>query len=393
MITDFSAKEPALGYYHQIRFSLYLLLIISKDMINPCLKLENLDDIEVDDIDRKNLYQTKLHINSIANLTDRSPDFWKTIRIWSENISMELIDINNTIFSLITTAKTSKDSFINNFNINNSSKDNIKATLDSMLNICSEKTNEINRKGYEAFSSLTTEQQQRLISNIRIIDSSLSIEDTLSELKKELRFSAPTDKVDVFVERIEGWWFQECIKILCLKRDSISANELNRRISDIRDSFQEENLPDDFADPMTISEEELPNYEMKVFVKQLKLIAIKNTMLRNAISDFRRAYEQRSRWLREDLANMDEYERFDNQLKDYWNNIFAIIKDECEDFSSEKLEKAGHEFYKKYYVESVPPCRIRAGFQSQYLTRGSCHMLADEKKIGWHPNFNILLDL
>lgn len=65
--TDFSAKEPSLGYYYQIRYSLYLLLR-EKVKDNPSIRLEDLDDIVLNDIDGTNLYQTKLHINSVANL-------------------------------------------------------------------------------------------------------------------------------------------------------------------------------------------------------------------------------------------------------------------------------------------------------------------------------------
>lgn len=115
--TDFSAKEPSLGYNYQIRYSLYLLLR-EKIKENPSICLEELDDIVIDDIDGKNLYQTKLHINSVANLSDRSTDFWKTIRVWSESILSGLLDIDNTVFTLITTATTSPDSFIAKLTIN-----------------------------------------------------------------------------------------------------------------------------------------------------------------------------------------------------------------------------------------------------------------------------------
>ena len=59
--TDFSAKEPSLGYYYQIRYSLYLLLR-EKVKDNPSIRLEDLDDIVLNDIDGTNLYQTKVAI-------------------------------------------------------------------------------------------------------------------------------------------------------------------------------------------------------------------------------------------------------------------------------------------------------------------------------------------
>ena len=108
--TNFSAKEPSLGYYYQLRLGLYLILKSPKN--NPVIKIESLDDIVIDNIDTMDLFQTKLHINSIANLTDSSPDFWKTIRVWSENIAQGLVDADNTLFTLMTTAKIGDGSFI-----------------------------------------------------------------------------------------------------------------------------------------------------------------------------------------------------------------------------------------------------------------------------------------
>lgn len=181
--TDFSAKEPSLGYYYQIRYSLYLLLR-EKVKDNPSIRLEDLDDIVLDDIDGTNLYQTKLHINSVANLSERSSDFWKTIRVWSEAILNSLVDVDNTIFTLITTATATPDSFISKMTINSSQ--NRIGVLEDMQNICKEQNNQTNQKGYTAFLNLSTDQQIKLINNIYIIDASLSIEETLKAIKKRI---------------------------------------------------------------------------------------------------------------------------------------------------------------------------------------------------------------
>lgn len=203
--TDFSAKEPSLGYYYQIRYSLYLLLR-EKVKDNPSIRLEDLDDIVLNDIVGTNLYQTKLHINSVANLSERSSDFWKTIRVWSEAISNNLVDVDNTIFTLITTAKATPDSFISKLTIN--SVQTRIGILESMQNICKEQNNQTNQKGYSAFLNLSSEQQIKLINNIYVIDASLSIEETLKAIKGELKYSAPVGKINSFIEKIEGWWFQ-----------------------------------------------------------------------------------------------------------------------------------------------------------------------------------------
>lgn|GEM_PF-3382795 len=68
--TDFSAKEPALGYYYQIRYSLCLLLKAREKDLDTEISIEKLDDIVIEDINSTNLLQTKLHIKSVANLTN-----------------------------------------------------------------------------------------------------------------------------------------------------------------------------------------------------------------------------------------------------------------------------------------------------------------------------------
>lgn len=205
--TDFSAKEPALGYFYQIRYALYLLLKKSRENTNSCLRIECLDDIEVDEVDKSNLFQTKLHLKAQADLTDRSIDFWKTIRVWSDNITKSLIDVNNTTFTLITTSTVSESSFI--FKIKNG--EDLDDVLKSMLEICDETSNLSNLDAYTAFKALDTSQQQSMLTNMHIVDSSLSIDETSSVIKKELIFSTLPDNLDAFLQRLEGWWFQQSI--------------------------------------------------------------------------------------------------------------------------------------------------------------------------------------
>ncbi len=52
--TDFSAKEPALGYYYQIRYSLYLLLSGKEKGNDTEISIEKLDDISIEDFNSIN---------------------------------------------------------------------------------------------------------------------------------------------------------------------------------------------------------------------------------------------------------------------------------------------------------------------------------------------------
>jgi len=388
-ITDFSAKEPSLGYFYQIKYALLILLTHSKELDNPKVRIENLDDIEIEDVNTLRLLQTKLHIKNKANLTDASVDFWKTIRIWSEHINNGLIDLDNTIFNLITTEEIPTSSLLHKFRSNITLDSEILEVIKSLDKISIESTSKTNEKAYLAYQSLSIENKKSLIKKIRILDNSIGISEINSKIKNELIYSTYPSTIDAFLEMLEGWWFQKSIENLTDQIDFISSNELQLKIANIRDSFQADNLPNHFPDQLDITDEDVENLKERNFLKQLELIKIKasSRTVKRAISDFRRAFEQRSKWLRLHLLNPDEEEEYDVKLYNYWKNIFDIMCDEAEEKSIKELIELGKGFYIEQFAKTCPQIKIREKFNEDYLTRGSYQMLADSKKIGWHPNY------
>ncbi len=387
--TDFSAKEPSLGYFYQIKYALLLLLTNARDLDNPKVRIENLDDVEIEDVNSVHLYQTKLHIKSKANLTDSSVDFWKTLRVWSENIINKLIDVENTVFSLITTENVPKTSLLYHFIENNYSDEDLNEIIEKLDLITVNSSNATNTKAYEAFQKLSFEIKKKLVRNIRIVDNSISIDEIDSKIKKQLILSSYPDHLDAFLEILDGWWLKKSIENLTLRIDFISADELQLKIANIRDSFNSDNLPNHFPEPLEITDEDVSLLKEKKFLKQLEIIKIttNSRAVKRAISDFRRAFEQRSKWLRLHLLNPEEEEEYDKKLQDYWRNIFEIMCDEAEDKEQEELIALGKTFYLEQFAKTCPQIKIRDKFNEDYLTRGSYQMLSDTKKVGWHPKF------
>ena len=388
-ITDFSAKEPSLGYFYQIKYALLVLLNQSKVLDNPKVRIENLDDIEIEDINTLQLLQTKLHIKNKANLTDSSVDFWKTIRIWSEYINDGTIDLDSTIFNLITTEEIPNSSILHKFKKNITLDSEVAEIINTLDKISIESTNKTNKKAYLAYQNLSTVNKKNLIKRIRILDNSIGITEINDKIKKELIFSTYPNTIDAFLEILEGWWFRKSIDNLTSQIDFISSSELQLKIANISDSFKADNLPNHFPIQLEITDEDVENLKERNFLKQLELIKIKanSKTLKLAISDFRRAFEQRSKWLRLHLLNPDEEEEYDLKLHDYWKNIFDIMSDEVEDKSFDELTELGKDFYLEQFAKTCPQIKIREKFNQDYLTRGSYQILADSKKIGWHPNF------
>jgi hypothetical protein len=110
MSTGFSAHAPALGYLHQARYALYLLL---KSPEESELSIERFDDVTFErDGTPQELIQVKHH-TKVASLTDASSDLWKTLRIWSTYLSEKKIALPGTLLTLVTTGTSPDDSIAN----------------------------------------------------------------------------------------------------------------------------------------------------------------------------------------------------------------------------------------------------------------------------------------
>lgn len=394
MSSTFSAQEPALGYYYQIIRGLVLLLY-ENQMTNPCLSFECLDDIAIEDagsVDsgKVELYQAKLHITP-AQMTDRSTDFWRTIRVWSEGIKDGSFNPLKTIFTLITTASISEGSFLKLFLSDN--EEDRKKILTIMETIATEPTNESNKPGYEAFSKLTEEQKQGLISNIHINDSNMSIDDTMAQLKYRLELSASNRALESLIDSVLGWWFRNGVDMLQAKsKQTISKATVNNYIQACRDQIRADALPDEFYEKVEIDDAALEESKDKTFVRQLSLIDATKREKKAAISDYKRAYGQRSKWLRDGLVAQSEYDTFDADLEERWNSRFGMMQDETDDQGAEERKKAGHSFYRMNYVNPQYQLPLFRNKASLYITKGSYQMLSNDKIIGWHPDYKDLLD-
>ena len=383
-MTKFSAKEPSLGYYYQIRYALYLLLK-TRDKEDHFVKLENLDDVEVGDLNKTDLYQTKFHNQKAANLTDSSLDIWKTIRVWSELAMVEDIDLDNVLLVLITTSETSEGSIIHELTDRSKGKKTINNVIERLISVTntSSSNNTSLTKSFDAFNSLSDIQKEKLVKSIHIKDNSFGFDDLKVEIQKELKLSCLPEHINNVYQDLEGWWFEQCIQHLHGVKNCITYEETQKYIYYLIDRFKSDNLPIDNEIRDAIIDE--LDFDDRVFITQLRSINIGRYTIKQAKRDFYRASEQRSKWLREQLLNPQEEIDYDFKLKGDWNSKFAIIQDEMDTLSDEVGNIKCKEFYNHYYGLNHPPIYIRPRVTDPFIVTGSCHILADKHHIVWHP--------
>ncbi|RPH15223.1 MAG: hypothetical protein CBB67_018100 [Alteromonadaceae bacterium TMED7] len=387
--SQFDASASMLGYIYQIRFALYLSLKKLSDLADPeqfNISIEKLDDIAFDnDGSPEELLQTKFHGDE-GNLTDRSPDIWKTIRVWVESIKSGEISLGNVILSLVTTQAVSKDSLASL--LGGGPERDIDEAQKMMTGIC-EETNQTNEKGYKAFKSLSVAEKNSLLSAIYVVGKSEDLIKIRENMKPIARQSVPVQAVDAFLDRIEGNWFKWVVEALSKTPSGvINLGVLQELVENIRPEYALTNLPAEYVDALPDAMD--VDNDMRIFVKQMRLFNAPKKLIELAITNYYRAFEQRNKWAGDGLLNPGELSGFDRKLFEKWYEQQAFMEMQ-ESLDTEDAKRAySAKLFQYCQQQGVVP--IRPDFVEEYLSKGSYQMLSDNLRIGWHPDYEQLGD-
>lgn len=392
-MTTFSAADSALGYLYQVRVALLWSLRRARTGTDFLVSLETLDDVTFESLQATGskpdeLLQTKHHRKSEASLTDASGDLWKSLRVWFEGRANNTIPSDAALY-LLTTGASPKDGAAW-FLRCDGARDVAKA-LQKLETVTQTSESEANAPAYKAFLAVTGTARRAILDNVVVLDRAPSVLTIDDDLKAEVHWSAETKHLDAFLQRLEGWWLRRVIKQLAAvpQPGSILSSEIEAEMTELREQFKQDNLPiDDDLLQFTLDDETHAAHEGYRFVHQLKLIEAGKRRVAAAIRDFYRAFEQRSRWLREDLLLVGDLSRYEGKLVEEWELVFEAAKDEIDATAAEAAKRKAARSILAWAERATIP--IRPGVTEPFVVRGSFHMLADEKpsRIGWHPDFH-----
>jgi C-terminal domain 7 of the ABC-three component (ABC-3C) systems len=383
---QFSAADSALGYLYQVRIALLWALRRMKTGSNFLVSLETLDDVvfETKSGTPDELLQTKHHRSRVAHLYDASPDLWKSLRIWFEGHASNFIPAGTSLH-LLTTATAPVGSAAAHLRSNNR---NLDAALQALVTTAQASTNKDNANAYKAFLNMPGTARKAILEMVVVIDAAPSVSDLSQKLQTEIFWAVERQYHEAFLDRLEGWWLRRALKqlVAIAQGDRILAEEIEVQMSDLREQFKHESLPiDDDLLEFTLDEASQLAHTESTFVRQLDLIKASKRRIAAAIRDYYRAFEQRSRWLRNDLLLVGDLDKYERKLIEEWDLVFEAMKDDIGAAAADDVkEKAARDVLKWAEGTTIP---IRPRVTEPFVTRGSLHMLADEQRIGWHPEF------
>ncbi|MBF0426835.1 MAG: hypothetical protein HQL66_13560 [Magnetococcales bacterium] len=381
--TSFSAVPSFLGYLYQCRLALLIALKRIPKGDEFQISIETLDDVVFESVGAPlELLQSKHQIKRHATLTNASPDLWKTLRVWCEGWTQGSIP-EGSILNLFTTAYAPDGSAASY--LRDGQGRNEESALRHLHTTAATSVSDENRKGYQAFQNLGENERKRLISSIVVLDAQPTIADLDDEFRAIICYAVEKKYRDSFLDRMEGWWFREVIKRMTSPPDrtGILSGEIESKMGDLREQFKRDALPVD--DDIFQFEVDDTQYNDSIFVHQMRLIDAGRKRIVAAVREYWRAFEQRSRWIREDLLLAGELERYEQRLLEEWELAFAQMEDEIGQESVEDVKKkAARALLKQIEDMSIP---IRSKVTEAFVSRGSYQILSDQLRVGWHPEF------
>lgn len=388
---SFSAAPSAAGYLYQARLAVALCLRYVNADVGVEVGIERLDDVSFEQGGTAlELLQAKHHIDRVASLTDKSVDLWKTLRVWSEAIAADPTLPARTRLALVTTCSAPTDSAASMLRppaaYPPGAQRQPKAAAERLVVIAEAGGNQELKAAYAAFLALSPTMRMSMLSSIEVLDAQPLLTDLGELIENELRLIAPRGKAGLARERLEGWWWPRvCAALMQTPAAPISVLEIEAKLDDIRDGLKRDALVADqeHADP---SDHEIADYEGQPFVRQLKVVGVGGNRVEYAKRDYYRAFTQRSKWVREHLVFDGEIARYELNLIEEWQPRFHQMRDKLQGREGDDMacRTAGQELYGWVEAEARFPFRT---ITHRFLTVGSYHMLANDLRLGWHPNF------
>ncbi|GAA4089688.1 ABC-three component system protein [Nonomuraea soli] len=382
----FDASASAIGYLYQLRYALLAGLNEFGTDASWSVSVEVVDDVEIVAAGESRRWQLK-HRASGTRMTDGTTDLWKTLRIWSEAVREGSLDPTRTQLLLLTTSTVPAGS-VAHFLQPGIDRDVDKAY--ELLEAAAEKsTSDAKKKSIEAYRNLTKGQRLAMLASISVLGDGPTIETVHKSLLKICHLIVGRNAAESLLNRLEGWFMQRCIETMRVATASpITGCEIDEKLSELREQFRSYNLPiDDDIVEMTATRQE---YSHRTFVQQLDMIEIGNHRIEIAVRDYLRASTQRARWSRENLLLPGEIGAYERRLREEWETHFAVMKDKL---GANAAEDAKVELAKRIYewVETEFRRNIRPDCHDPFICKGSFHILADGKRVGWHPDFEVRL--
>ena len=382
-----NASASAVGYLYQVNWCLIELLESAPVKPDQAISLETHDDVAWEESGSPvELLQSKHHAGVSTGLGDKDTDIWKTLLVWMN--TARPADPQGPALILVTTSVAQPDTAA--YALRKDVRDTSTAVI-KLTEAARSSSAENTRKARERFLALTSAERQIFLARVVVVDGAPNADDLDDKLTQVLWHALPYSHQELFLSLVWSWWAGVALDMLRGRRAFMSVREARSAISHLRDKFSEDNLPTTVELADVDESYVIAMHGENVFVHQMRWVEFNETNLRKAIVDYYRAVTQATKWLTEDLIGIHELEKFEDNLRDEWQRVFAdMVEDLGADADEAAKIAAGKTLLRR--LRDSTAVNVRPRYNDPFFARGRRHVLADGGGIGWHPDFQSRLE-
>ena len=390
-----AAGAAALGFYYQSFYA--LLILVQNEADDGAISLEQLDDIQLKADGRDLLYQLKHSISLEPRpITLKSDSLWRTVKVWVD--ALPSLTLAETTLHLITVGDIPAGSPLLVLTEPGADRTDLASAMTAEAERVRKARHDTptgkkrpypdRADGCCAFLELTEVERLNLLRRIQFQPNSPTVAKVEETIARHLGFVLPPRRPAV-ARRLIEWWDRQVVYSLCGERERvITRAELQSQIMEIISDIDQESLTAEFE---TVSHPE--DYQPDgMLTRQIELVKGKPFDLERAIREEWRAREQRGRWISSNPAMRTKITEYDQVLREHWSDRHVEMVDKCAELGDEEKCESGLELLR--WTHSKAPTTVRPiakGWNADYYVRGSYQVLAINRKVGWHPDYQELL--
>lgn len=375
-----SAPGPYLGFGLQsVRACFHLLTAPAGAKVS----IEHADDVAVHYADGSlELEQTKsaLKQNPIA---DWAEDLWKTLANWLDEVESGRVSIRETRFRVyvspahtgsfatgLSNASTLADASALCAHIETALKDRTKPPA------CIENV--------RRFLGTAASIRDRLICGIEVVSSDADPVDPIRDL---IKAAVSPAIVDTICEFGVGSAKEQVDRLIRGGKPAvIDADEFKRKF---RQFVRTNNLPDfllSLAPKPDATQVHTLLRARPTFVRQLEIVGASDEFGVRAVSDFLRSAADRTKWAEAGTVYDETFQEWDDDLI---RRHKFIRTEAAETLAGLGAESIGRTVYSRCAQLQMP---LEGRVVPSHFVHGSYNTLADQMRLGWHPDFEALLN-
>lgn len=385
-----SAQVPGqlFGYSLQAIRLLSLALDASPGTV---LSLEVFEDVgTVDETGKALASQTKsgLETNPVS---DRAVDLWKTFSNWRTAIASGQLSLATARFEIYL-AKRRTGKLASMFHAANT-EEQAKAALDHARDMFWGAAPKYPKKKNLAetlapfVNHVLDLSSQDAIGIVRSFDLSVAVKDPLRDLRPKVNTKwVRPESVELVIQHAHGW-IKEKLDGLLLegKAAALNVDEFNTEMRAFLPRVDFRQILTEMAGTPELTDDTIAAEQIRTYVRQLDLIEYSEEDVIESINNFLRASAERAAWGEAGIVHENSFNDYEKSLIAFWKNKRAAHRVIYKSLAGVErgqllLADCGTHQQKLQGLE-VPA----------FFTPGSFHALAEEKTVGWHPEYETLL--